>query len=72
MVNKKEKKKYILDCGKAVNYTQFDHLRGIASRKNHPHIPEPEVAMIFKKKGSKHAEVDMTELKRNSRSPKKK
>ena len=71
MVNKKEKKKYILDCGKAVNYTQFDHLRGIASRKNHPHIPEPEVAMIFKKKGSKHAEVDMTELEKKLKKSKK-
>ena len=71
MVNKKEKKKHILDCGKAVNFTQFDHLRGIASRKNHPHIPEPEVAMIFKKKGSKHAEVDMTELEKKLKKSKK-
>ncbi|XP_067658676.1 uncharacterized protein [Haliotis asinina] len=51
-----------LTCGKAVNTTQYDHLRGIANRKEHNHIPEPEVAMIFKKKGSRTSEVDVNEL----------
>ena len=70
-LHKKEKKKHVLDCGKPVNFTQLDHLRGIASRKSHQHIPEPEVAMIFKKKGSKHAEVDMAELEKKLKKSKK-
>ena len=49
----------------------FDHLRGIANRKDHPPIPEPEVAMIFKKKGSKSSEVDMNDLERKLRKAKK-
>ena len=67
---KKEKKK-TLDCGKQVNFTQFDHLSGIANRKSHPNIPEPEVAMIFKKSYSRNAEVDMDELERRLRKSKK-
>ena len=54
-----------------MNYTQFDHLSGIANRKNHPNIPEPEVAMIFKKKDGRNAEVDMNELERRLRKSKK-
>ena len=69
--SKKDKKKNILDCGKVVNYTEFDHLRGIADRKTHPHIPEPEVAMIFKKKGSRNSEVDMADLEKRLRKSKK-
>ena len=68
---KKEKKKNGLDCGKPVNYTQFDSLRGISNRKSHPHIPEPEVAMIFKKKGSRNAEVDMSDLEKKLKKSKK-
>ena len=45
-----------------MNSTQYDHLRGIANRHEHPHIPEPEVAMIFRKKGSRSSEVDLNEL----------
>ena len=56
------KSKKVLTCGKAVNSTQYDHLRGIANRHEHPHIPEPEVAMIFRKKGSRSSEVDLNEL----------
>lgn len=56
------KSKKSLTCGKAVNSTQYDHLRGIANRHEHPHIPEPEVAMIFRKKGSRSSEVDLNEL----------
>ncbi|CAC5413673.1 unnamed protein product [Mytilus coruscus] len=58
----KEKQKSSITCGKPVNSTQYDHLRGIANRNDHGHIPEPEVALIFKKKGSKNSEVDMNTL----------
>lgn len=58
----KETKKLTVTCGKPVNSTQYDHLRGIANRNEHGHIPEPEVALIFKKKGSKNSEVDMNSL----------
>jgi hypothetical protein len=64
-------KKEVLDCGKPINATQFDHLRGIANRHEHPHIPEPEVAMIFRKKGGRHSEVDMNELERRLKKSKK-
>ncbi|CAH1775249.1 unnamed protein product [Owenia fusiformis] len=53
---------HTLNCGKSVNFTKYDHLRGIASRDSHPLMPEPEVAMIFRKKGSKNSEVDMNYL----------
>ena len=58
----RESKKPTITCGKPVNSTQYDHLRGIANRNEHAHIPEPEVALIFKKKGSKSSEVDMNSL----------
>ncbi|XP_033764152.1 uncharacterized protein LOC117345235 [Pecten maximus] len=64
-----EKKK--LTCGKPVNYTQYDHLRGIANRNEHSHIPEPEVAMMFRRKGSKTSEIDMTELEERLKKSKK-
>eukprot|EP00096_Caligus_rogercresseyi_P014808 TRINITY_DN729_c1_g1_i1.p1 TRINITY_DN729_c1_g1~~TRINITY_DN729_c1_g1_i1.p1 ORF type:complete len:371 (+),score=152.04 TRINITY_DN729_c1_g1_i1:109-1221(+) len=38
----------VLDCGKPVNFTYYDHLNGIHNRQNHPHIPEPVVALHFK------------------------
>ncbi|ELU08379.1 hypothetical protein CAPTEDRAFT_64341, partial [Capitella teleta] len=61
-----------LDCGKPVNETQYDHLRGIAARQTHPHIPEPEVAEIFRKRGRHQvAELDMNELERALRKDKK-
>ncbi|KAK7481383.1 hypothetical protein BaRGS_00027339 [Batillaria attramentaria] len=56
------KSKKGLTCGKPVNSTQYDHLRGVTSRHDHPHIPEPEVAMIFRKKGSRSSEVDLNDL----------
>ena len=68
---KQKKDKRVLDCGKPVNNTQYDHLRGIANRHNHPHIPEPEVALIFRKKGSRNSEVDMNDLERRLRKLKK-
>lgn len=45
----------ILDCGKPVNFTFYDHLIGVAERHSHPRVPEPEVAYYFLKKvkGSK-------------------
>lgn len=33
----------VLDCGKAVNFTYYDDLIGVAQRYNHPVVPEPEV-----------------------------
>lgn len=56
-----EKKKQVLDCGKPVNSTQYDHLRGISSRHNHRHIPEPEVAMIFRTKNSPEPDLNLLE-----------
>ena len=68
---KEKKKKTVLDCGKSVNLTQFDHLRGVADRQSHAHIPEPEVAMIFRKKNSRSAEVDMDELEKKLKKAKR-
>jgi hypothetical protein len=66
------KKNSVLNCGKPVNFTQFDHLRGIADRHSHPSIPEPEVALIFKKKSKTGSqEVDMNELEKKLRKTKK-
>lgn len=36
--------KETLDCGKAINFTYYDDLIGIAQRYNHPIVPEPEVS----------------------------
>lgn len=63
--------KKLLTCGKPTNFTQYDHLLGIAHRNEHPHIPEPEVAVMFRKKGAKSSEVDMTELESKLRKLKK-
>nr|AGC92655.1 tetratricopeptide repeat protein 17-like protein [Heliconius erato] len=41
-----------LDCGKAVNFTYYDTLVGVARRHRHPNVPEPQVALIFSKKKS--------------------
>ncbi|XP_041377562.1 uncharacterized protein LOC121389956 [Gigantopelta aegis] len=56
------KSKRNLTCGRSVNTTQYDHLRGVAERKEHSQFPEPEVAMIFQKKGTQISDVDMNEL----------
>lgn len=40
----------VLDCGKAVNFTYYDNLVGVANRHRHPNVPEPQVALIFSKK----------------------
>lgn len=52
-----------------MNLTQYDHLRGISSRHSHPHIPEPEVAMIFRTKSG--PDVDMNLLESQLRKAKK-
>ena len=56
----------VLDCGKAVNFTYYDHLVGIQNRNTHPMMPEPEVALTFKtkkttKKGSGEVNIDAIE-----------
>lgn len=35
-----------LDCGKAVNFTYYDNLVGVARRHRHPNVPEPQVHYI--------------------------
>lgn len=60
-----------LDCGKSVNFTYYDLLVGVANRHNHPHAPEPQVAMIFKKKGTKSAEFDVNALERKLKKAKR-
>ncbi|PSN34156.1 hypothetical protein C0J52_10061 [Blattella germanica] len=60
-----------LDCGKSVNFTYYDNLVGVANRHNHPHVPEPQVAMIFKKKGSKSTEFDVNALERKLKKAKR-
>ena len=54
-----------LHCGKHANKTDYDHLAGIAERWKHPDMPEPEVALIFKRAESDH--VDMKELEKSLR-----
>lgn len=61
--------KGVLDCGKPVANTNVDHLRSIINRHTHQHIPEPEVAMIFRTKGS--TEVDMNQLESQLKAAKK-
>ncbi|XP_012945535.1 uncharacterized protein LOC101854218 [Aplysia californica] len=59
-----------LSCGKKVNATLYDHLRGVSERHLHSNIPEPDVAMVFKNSG-KSSEVDMKELEQKLRKAKK-
>lgn len=35
-----------LDCGKAVNFTYYDNLVGVARRHRHPNVPEPQVSNL--------------------------
>jgi tetratricopeptide (TPR) repeat protein len=65
----KRRSKAVVDCGKPVASTNIDHLRSIANRDSHPHVPEPEVAMIFRTKGS--TEVDMDQLEVQLKAAKK-
>lgn len=61
----------VLDCGKAVNFTYYDNLVGVNNRHNHPHVPEPQVALIFKKKSSKNNDFDVDALERKLKKAKK-
>merc|ERR1719490_695939 len=61
----------VLDCGKAVNFTYYDHLVGIQNRASHLHIPEPEVANLFKKKSKKNSEVDIDSIERRLKKSKR-
>ncbi|XP_066995577.1 uncharacterized protein [Anabrus simplex] len=60
-----------LDCGKPVNFTYYDNLVGVANRHNHPTVPEPQVAMIFKKRNSKNSEIDVDALERKLKKAKR-
>jgi tetratricopeptide (TPR) repeat protein len=61
----------ILDCGRPANFTYYDQLIGVANRQNHPHIPEPEVSLLFRKKSSKKDNIDLNTLERKLRKAKK-
>ncbi|CAG7835369.1 unnamed protein product, partial [Allacma fusca] len=61
----------VLDCGRPANFTYYDQLIGVANRQSHPHIPEPQVAMVFRKKGSKKDTIDLNTLERKLRKAKK-
>lgn len=61
----------VLDCGKPVNFTHYDELVGVANRHNHPHVPEPKVAAIFKQKNVKKGEIDIDLLERRLKKAKK-
>lgn len=61
----------VLDCGKPVNFTYYDHLVGIQNRASHLHIPEPEVANLFKKKSKKGSEVDIDSIERRLKKSKR-
>ena len=59
----------MLDCGRPVASSVVDSLPSILNRHSYPHVPEPEVAMIFRTKGS--TEVDMNQLEMQLRAAKK-
>lgn len=60
-----------LDCGKPVNFTYYDNLVGVANRHNHPHVPEPQVTMIFKKKNSRSSDLDINVLEKKLKKAKR-
>jgi len=61
----------VLDCGKPVNFTLYDHLVGIQNRASHLHIPEPEVANLFKKKTKKNSDIDIDSIERRLKKSKR-
>ncbi|XP_057327033.1 uncharacterized protein LOC130668661 isoform X2 [Microplitis mediator] len=61
----------VLDCGKPVNYTYYDNLVGIANRNKHPLVPEPHVALMFKKGSTKVEDVDIDLLERRLKKAKR-
>ncbi|GBP14155.1 hypothetical protein EVAR_102820_1 [Eumeta japonica] len=65
-----------LDCGKAVNFTYYDNLVGVARRHRHPNVPEPQVALIFTKKknyknGGVVSEFDINALEKRLKKAKR-
>lgn len=65
-----------LDCGKAVNFTYYDNLVGVARRHRHPNVPEPQVALIFTKKknyknGGAVSEFDVNALEKRLKKAKR-
>lgn len=58
----------VLDCGKPVNFTYYDNLVGVANRFTHPNVPEPQVALIFKKKST---DIDVIALERKLKKAKR-
>ena len=50
-----------LHCWKHANTTDYDYLNGIADRWKHPSIPEPEVALIFKRSDSDQVDMSLLE-----------
>lgn len=52
-----------LDCGKPVNFTYYDNLLGVSNRQSHPHVPEVQMELIFKKKVVKDQDVENMEKK---------
>jgi len=67
--HEKRPRKPALDCGKPVSSSVVDNLPSIMNRHSYPHVPEPEVAVIFRTKGS--TEVDMNQLEIQLRTAKK-
>lgn len=61
----------ILDCGKPVNFTYYDNLIGVANRNKHPLVPEPNVALMFKKNNGKAIDVDIDLLERRLKKAKR-
>ncbi|GLV44495.1 super sex combs [Carabus blaptoides fortunei] len=65
----------VLDCGKAVNFTYYDNLVGVANRHRHPNVPEPQVALIFSKKkstkGATSSDFDVNALERRLKKAKR-
>lgn len=60
-----------LDCGKAVNFTYYDNLVGVARRHRHPNVPEPQVALIFTKKKNGVTEFDINTLEKRLKKAKR-
>ncbi|XP_028030402.1 uncharacterized protein LOC114243201 [Bombyx mandarina] len=60
-----------LDCGKAVNFTYYDNLVGVARRHRHPNVPEPQVALIFTKKKNGVTEFDINSLEKRLKKAKR-
>ncbi|XP_046824156.1 probable UDP-N-acetylglucosamine--peptide N-acetylglucosaminyltransferase SEC [Vespa crabro] len=61
----------ILDCGKPVNFTYYDNLIGVANRNKHPLVPEPNVALMFKKNNGKAIDVDIDLLEKRLKKAKR-